>query len=338
MSGCLSEPSGSPEPDEGPTLSDGDWTPVIPVLPEEWPLIRWPDDNAYSPAKAILGRRLFYERDLSRDGTVTCAWCHFPATAFADKHLTPFSTGVRVQPTHRNSPTLVNVAFGTEFFLDGRAASLEEQAQAPLLSSEEMDMTAELVEERLSADTAYVRLFREVYGDVPITLENVAKALATFERTLISYRTPFDRWQAGEEDAISADAKQGAALYLSHRVGCTQCHMPPLFTDGIYRNIGLDSVTRDVGRAGVTGLELDEGLFKTPTLRNIALTEPYMHDGRFESLEQVLEFYNSGGFPHPNADPRMLPLELTDREIYELVEFLKTLNDEEIIQQKPIWD
>jgi cytochrome c peroxidase len=228
----------------------------------------------------------------------------------------------------------VNLAFASAFMYDGRAGSLEQQALLPLFASNEMDMTGPEIEARLAADTFYVRLFRQAYGPGRIKMEGVVQALATYQRSLISCRTPFDRWQAGDESALSTEAKRGALLF-SGKAGCAQCHVPPLFTDGKFHNIGLDSIPVDRGRAHLTGLPADEGAFKTPTLRNVAVTGPYMHDGRFESLEQVIGHYNAGGRPGAPRDVLLRPLGLTEKETLELLEFLRSLDDPYILEQFP---
>jgi cytochrome c peroxidase len=312
-------------------MEDLGWSPVEPVAPPGWPELNWPADNRFTPAKAILGRRLFFERMLSRDSTVTCTWCHAPSNAFTDKHRTPFGTGVRVQLGFRNPPTLVNIAFASVLMFEGNAATLEEQATHPLFASNEMDMTGPEIVARLRSDTLYRRLFRQAYGDVPITMTGVVKALATYQRTLISHDSPFDRWSAGDSNAFSDAQKRGAEIFFGTKANCAQCHAPPLFTDGGFHDIGLDSVPGDRGRALTTGFEGDVGRFKTPTLRNLTLTNPYMHDGRFETLEKVVEHYNAGGHPSANKDPRVRPLGLTEGEQQDLVHFLESLTDPSIV-------
>jgi cytochrome c peroxidase len=298
-----------------------------PPAPPGWPEIRWPADDPYDPAKAALGKVLFLETRLSRNASVSCAWCHDPTVGFADKHASAFSTGVNGVPTRRNSPTLTNVGYGTSFMLDGRIATLEDQALGPLLSKDEMDMTGPEIEARLASDTAYVRMFDEVFGPGGVTLPNVTRALATYERTLVSARSPYDRWAAGDSTALDAPARRGAAIFLGERGGCFRCHTPPLFTDKGFHDIGLDTIPSDSGRFAVTGLAADIGKFKTPTLRNAQQTAPYMHDGRFGDLENVVRNYNAGGAPDPNRDPRIHPLGLSDGEVLDLVAFLQSLSD-----------
>jgi cytochrome c peroxidase len=302
-----------------------------PADPPGFPAMRWPADNPYDSAKAALGQELFVDARLSRNGSVSCSWCHDLTVGFVDKHRSPFSSGVHGAMMRRNSPTLTNVGYGTSFMLDGRVPTLEEQAIGPILSADEMDMTEPEIVARLAADTGYARRFREVFGPGSITLANVARALATFERTLVSARSDYDRWAAGDSAALSASAQRGAAIFLGERGGCFRCHAPPLFTDGLFHDIGLDTVPVDSGRGAITGLASDVGRFKTPTLRNVQQTGPYMHDGRFGDLEGIVRHYNAGGAPSANRDARLRPLGLSEGEIGDLVAFLQSLSDEEFL-------
>jgi len=328
--GCVSDSPG-PESGNEVVLTDGSYTPENPTLPLGWPAPIWPADNPYSPAKAILGRRLFFEGDLSRDGTVSCAWCHSPPHGFADRHRSPTSVGIGGLSGTRNAPTVVNIGFATAFMHDGAAATLEEQALLPLMNPIEMDMTSAEIEARLVEDSLYVRLFRQAFGPGPITIDKVARALATYQRTLVSFRSPYDRWVAGDSNALSESAKRGAQVFLGEKGGCVRCHIPPLFTDGKFHNIGIDTSVADSGRLLVTKLPADLGKFKTPTLRNIKFTEPYMHDGNIASLEHVVMHYNSELVSHPLADPDLEPLGLNETEILDLVAFLESLTDETIL-------
>jgi cytochrome c peroxidase len=322
LAGCMTGSEGTSNPQDAPLLSDNGWVPTIPVLPHGWPQpLSSPPDNPYTSEKAILGRRLFRETALSRNNVVSCLWCHDPLVGFTFKHG-GLGSGVFQRPTRRGPPTLYNVAFDSSFMSDGSVASLEEQALMPLFAENEMDMTAAEVESRLSADTSYVRMFRRVFGPGPIRVALVAKALAAYQRTLFTWQSDFDRWRAGDPTALSPEAQAGEALFFG-KADCSRCHVPPLFTDRKFHAIGLDSVPLDVGRMGVTGLAEDAGRFRTPTLRNIMTTPPYMHDGRFTTLEEVLEHYSED----VRGKAEVVPLKLTARERFELVEFLKTLGD-----------
>ena len=332
LSGCLTDRPRE-QPDE--VLYDGDYVAARPVAPQGWPAIVWPKENPYSPAKDILGRRLFFDGRLSSSLDRACSWCHGPNAAFADMHGERFSTGVGSGITTRNTPTLANMAFSRRFMLDGSAASLEEQALGPIFAPHEMGADEAVILARLQADTAYVRLFRAAYGEGPVTLEGVVRALATYQRTLISHRSAYDRWQAGDAGALSASAQRGHALFVAPVNACASCHAPPLFTDGGFHNIGLDLASLDPGRAGVTGAAADSGKFKTPTLRNIAATPPYMHDGRFRKLEEVIAHYNAGGHAHPNANARIRPLSLSAQDQADLVAFLEALTDSAFLATRP---
>jgi cytochrome c peroxidase len=326
LAGCLAEPE-APAPREEAFVGDGGEIPAFPVIPAGWPAARWPADNPYTPAKALLGRRLFNETLLSVNGVVSCEWCHAQSAAFTDIHTSGFGSGVFQQPIPRTPPTLFNLLFASTLMFEGNVSTLEEQVLFPLFAPHEMGMTGPEIERRLAGDTLYVRLFRQAFGPGPVRMEGVAKALATYLRTLVSSRTPYDRWKAGDSNAISPEAKAGEALFMG-KARCFRCHVPPLFTDGDFHNIGLDRVPKDRGRALHTGLPGDEGRLKTPTLRNIVTTSPYMHDGRFQDIESVIERYNEGGYPQAaNVDSLIVPLGLTGREIYELAEFLRTLTD-----------
>jgi cytochrome c peroxidase len=325
FTGCMTGTTPSDDPPGPPLVEDGDWVPTVPVLPPDWPAVVSPASNPYTPAKAVLGRRLFREPMLGRDGT-SCQWCHDPVSAFTFKHGGLGST-VGLTPTLRGPPSLLNAAFASSLMSDGSAGSLEEQAMFPLLAENEMNMTAPEIEARLSNDTTYVRMFRQTFGPGPIRIGNVVKALAAYQRTLISYRSDYDRWKAGDEGALSPEAKQGVALFFG-KADCARCHTPPVFSDGLFHNTGLDSLPVDAGRMRVTGLAADAGRVRTPTLRNLAITAPYMHDGRFVILEEVIRHYNEGG--HGTND--IAPLGLTDREQYELAEFLRSLLDPAIFQ------
>jgi cytochrome c peroxidase len=332
LGGCLLDKPAEPERDPG--YADGDWTPQRPSMPKGWPALAWPHDNPYSSAKAVLGRRLFFETALSRDRRVSCASCHAPSNGFADAGRM-VSTGVFGLTTHRNAPSLTNAGLATAFLFEGGVPTLELQALVPLLAPNEMDMTAPEIEARVAADTFYVRLFRQAYGEGPVTLSGVTKALATYQRTLVSYRSPYDRWKAGDETAMTAAAKRGEALFVGEKADCWHCHAPPLFTDGQFHNLGLDSVLTDLGRALVTGLPADEGKFKTPGLRNVGVSAPYLHDGRFRTLTEVVDQYNKGETHHRNSDALMRPLGLTDAEVADLVAFLEALTDSAFLATSP---
>ena len=297
------------------------------------PPIFWPEDNPYSKAKAELGRLLYFDTRLSSDGTIACASCHEPAKAFTDG--LPTSLGIGAQAGSRSAPTVINRAFSTAQFWDGRAPSLEEQVKGPLANPIEMTAAKEstLAHEetvgRIRAIPGYVERFRDVFGPGEFDIDSVAKAIATFERTVLSGNAPYDRYQAGDTSAMSEAQVRGKDVFIK-KAACDACHLGFNFSDGSYVNVGVgaDEPNPDLGRFMVTGREEDKGAFKTPTLREIEHTGPYMHDGRMTTLEEVVEHYDKGGIPNPQLDQRIKPLNLSDREKSDLIAFLRALSGE----------
>ncbi|MFK7971839.1 MAG: cytochrome-c peroxidase [Bacteroidia bacterium] len=289
-----------------------------------------PDDNPLTIAKVNLGKKLFYDSLLSRDYTVSCSSCHHPDKAFSDPRA--ISLGVEGRPGTRNAPGLMNVLFGKSFFWDGNTATLEEQALIPIEADFEMDNTVEEVVRRLNADTAYQRLFGVAFGKAP-DADGIAKALSSFERILITANTPYDQYVLTRNiNVLSREAQRGLALFFDERADCFHCHVTPsIFTDEDFADNGLEFLNGDTGRDLVTGNPDDRGKFKTPTLRNLAFTGPYMHDGRFETLEEVIEHYVSGGANRPTQSPFVRPNVqdslLTDQEKSDLIAFLLALTD-----------
>ena len=282
-----------------------------------------PEDNALTEARVGLGRRLFFDPVLSGDGSASCASCHDPARSFAtDDQL---AIGVRGTRGSRNSPSLINRLYGKSFFWDGRVASLEEQALRPIENKIELASSVDEAVARLHADATYVNQFREAYGG-PVTAENLAKALAGFQRTLLSGDSRVDRFQAGDVSALTSDERVGLWIFES-RGGCWRCHQGRNYTDELYHNTGVswDNQPQDLGRFRVTRQEKDLGRFKTPTIRDIARTAPYMHDGSIATLREVVVFYNRGGGKNSHRDALLRPLKLNDKEIDLLVAFLKSL-------------
>jgi cytochrome c peroxidase len=282
-----------------------------------------PSDQAANQAEIRLGAQLFTEKRLSRDGSLSCASCHDPARGFTDGQ--PVAVGINGAKGSRNTPTVYGVAHMSKFFWDGRASTLEEQALGPLTSPIEMAADPEAVVDWLSKDESYRKRFEEVFGGPP-TLERLTKALATFQRALKLDPSPFDRWRNGETEAISEAAKRGYKTF-SQQGKCSVCHRGTELTDGEFHNLGMASSPEkpDLGRFAVSQFEAHRGAFKTPTLYNVELTAPYMHDGSLGTLEEVVEFYDQGGGPGPGRSALMRKLNLTDQEKADLVEFLKTL-------------
>jgi cytochrome c peroxidase len=268
---------------------------------------------------AALGRRLFYDARLSRDGSVSCATCHDPARAFTDG--LPRAKGVRGQVGPRNTPTIVNRGIGRLQFWDGRAATLEQQALGPIEAAGEMGFTIPEALALLEKDPAYGQEFDKVFGGGP-TAERLGQAIAAYERTIYSVNSPFDRFLAGEEDAMGEEAQRGLALFGA-KARCGECHSGPNFTDELFHTLGLPG---DAGRGVVTKAPADEAAFKTPTLREVEKTAPYMHDGSLVTLEEVVDYYDRGGTPHPNLSPKITKLGLTAREKTDLVAFLRALS------------
>lgn len=304
-----------------------------PRAPLGLPPIPWPADNLYSRDKAELGKLLFFDNRLSGDRSVSCASCHDPGKAFTDR--APVSTGIKGQKGGRSAPTVINRAYSTLQFWDGRAPSLEEQAKGPIANPLEMTSYKDAAEAHkacvgcLKGIPGYVTRFKAVFGTEDFTIEHVAKAIATFERTVLSGNSPFDRYQAGDKKAMAEDQVRGMNVFFN-KAACDSCHLGFNFTDGSYENvgIGMDKPNPDPGRYGVTKREEDKGAFKTPTLREIEHTGPYMHDGSFKTLEEVVEHYNRGGIKNPHLNERIKPLNLTDQDKKDLVAFLKALSGE----------
>jgi cytochrome c peroxidase len=283
-----------------------------------------------------LGRKLFYERKLSMDNTLACASCHNPLLGFTDgqKH----STGVGGKVGIRNAPTLINAAYVPAQFWDGRAHSLEEQAGGPMANPDEMNQAHEVTVSKLAADPAYRAQFAKAFGAGPVTIGKVTTALAGFERTLISGNSPFDQYEfGGNKSALSPAAVRGLAIFRDPKRGnCAACHTIgttyALFTDGKFHNIGVgvndEGELTDLGRYGETKLEADKAAFKTPTLRNVAKTAPYMHDGSLKTLKDVVDFYAGGGNSNPYLDKEIKTIQLSGRDRADLVEFLKSLTGE----------
>jgi len=293
-----------------------------------------PVDNPMDAAKVELGKQLYFDKRLSKDGTVSCATCHRPDHGWADS--TPVSAGIGNQKGGRNAPTVLNSAYWPLQFWDGRARSLEEQALGPIQNPVEMGMTMVEALGRIQTIPGYVEQFQRIFGTGP-TEEGIAKAIAAFERTVISTNAPYDRYLRGERSAMSAAAVRGMNLF-NGKAHCTPCHSGPNFTDGQFHNLGVGYANgkfADEGRYAVTKDPKDLGAFKTPGLRSVAENPPYLHDGSEKTLADVVEFYNRGGVPNPNLDPLIVPLHLTAREKADLVAFLEALTGEPVKVAEP---
>lgn len=305
-----------------------------------------PTSNPLTVEGVALGRLLFYEKMLSSDNTISCASCHKQKFAFADSLA--FSNGVKGGKTTRNSPSLSNVAWEKAFFWDGRASSLEDQVHFPVENPPEMGSTLQEGVQKLSATTTYPPLFKKAFGSETITSDRIVNAIAQFERTIISSGSRFDQFLAGNHNALTTQEQNGYILFSTHPIpeqnvrggNCGDCHGGFLLSFGSFANNGLDSVFTDEGYGGFTGKQEDMGKFKIPSLRNIELTAPYMHDGRFQTLEEVMNHYNEHIVVSPTLSPLMyasntvnggISLDLTSEEIQDILAFLKTLTDTSFI-------
>jgi len=305
------------------------------------PPVPVPADNPPTAATIALGRRLYYDKALSVDNTVACANCHDPKFGFADGKQ--FSEGVRKQLGGRNSPTVFNSAYYTLQFWDGRAPSLEKQAEGPVANPVEMGHSLAGIEKMLNADPSYKEEFKKAWGADVITYEMVEKSIASFERTVISANSPFDRYMyGGDKKAMSASAIRGLEVFRNKEKGnCAVCHTIEekyaLFTDNKFHNLGVgvkltingETELTDLGRFKETKVDADRGAFKTPSLRNIALTAPYLHDGSRKTLKEVIDLYVGGGNSNAHLDKEIHKLDfLTGKELADLQEFLKALTGE----------
>lgn len=308
-------------------------------LPATFPRPKLPEDLNASPDRIALGKRLFHETALSRSGTLSCASCHLADHGLSDPRK--LSSGEEGRPGRRNAMPLFNLAWKSSYFWDGRAASLREQVLEPIEDHRELDESIEKVVGKLQSLSGYETAFSKAFGDASITPDRLSVALETFLLSLVSHDSKFDRARRGEEPLTELE-QRGFELFMTEREprsgqmggDCFHCHGGPLFTDHQFRNNGLAIEAADPGRGGVTGAALDQGTFSTPSLRNVALTAPYMHDGRFATLEEVLDHYSEGVIRTKTLDPNLAKhpdggLGLTPEEKAALIAFLRTLTDEQ---------
>lgn len=294
----------------------------------DWDDVEYPDDEPNSQAEIMLGKILFFDNRLSGNKTQSCATCHNPDLGYSDGLAKGLgSEGARLG---RNTPSIYNLAWNVTFFWDGRASTLEEQALGPIESKMEMVLPLDQLVTRLNNIPFYRQSFFKVYGDSGVTSENIGRAIAAFERTVASTNSPFDRYMQGDKSAMDPAAIRGLDLFKG-KANCTLCHDGPNFTDESFHNIGIADA--DKGRADIAQDPSMTGAFKTPGLRNVALTAPYMHDGSEGSLEDVVRFYNRGGNPHKYRSALIKPLNLNDQEIMDLVAFLGALTDPVIVKR-----
>ncbi len=294
------------------------------IVPAGFPTPPIPADNRVTWDKFELGRRLFYEKQFSSTNTLACASCHSLAAGFCDTNRV--STGILGRRGARNSPALANIAYDTAFFWDGRAHTLEEQAIGPILNPLELGQDTTVLVAKLTADPKYPALFAKAFGDERVTMSRIAKAIATFERCFLSGGSAYDRYRSGDSNALTISAKRGFSIFTGSKAHCNSCHSGLNFTDNQYHSTGLFSFYVDGGRANVTHLGSDYGKFLTPSLRNVMMTGPYEHNGRF-TLDEVLQHYNMGGKHNSTQDTLIRPLDLSDNDLQDLKAFLFSLTD-----------
>jgi cytochrome c peroxidase len=290
--------------------------------------------NANDAAKIALGKQLYFDGRLSKSEAIACAFCHNPGTGWADPRQT--SIGIGGGLGGRQAPTVLNTGFSPLLFWDGRARSLEEQALEPIQNPIEMGETHQNVVRKLKKIKGYQLQFRAIFGTDP-SLQGIAEAIAAFERTVISTNSAFDRYMRGDTKAMDAGAVRGMTLFKG-KARCILCHNGPNFTDNQFHNLGVPQVgpmKEDLGRYYVTQVEKDRGAFKTPTLRSISETAPYMHDGAFKTLGEVIDFFNNGGGPNRNLSPLIKAVQLTAEQKKDLIAFLKALTGESIKFELP---
>lgn len=326
------------------------------------PAVQMPPDNPISPAKVELGKLLFFDPRMSNNSAVSCATCHQPQQGWGDG--IDISFGYTNAPHWRNTQTILNSVFHPKLFWAGESLSLEAQAKSAWTGALAQNLDSSLAEERLRQMPAYVERFEEVFGAKSPTFADALRAVAAFESTIVSENVPFDAWMRGDEDALSDSAKRGMELFVG-KARCSACHSGPLFTNQSYHALGVPENPKfetdpmrqialryqhrargvaeeeyrkadgDLGLFYTTKQEQDKGKFRTPTLREVAQTGPYMHNGVFKTLEEVVRFYNEGGGETPNKSPLMAPLGLTDAEITDLVAFMEALTGDPVIVEPP---
>lgn len=319
----------APQPAAAPAQEAYTITPPLGLPP-----VPIPPDNPMTKAKVELGKMLYFDTRLSADRTISCATCHDPQKAWAEDR--PTSVGFKGQLGPVNSPTVINTAYARLLFWDGRAASLEEQALGPIENPKEMGHSLDELVKQLSEVPEYVQRFQEAFG-TGVTKDGIAKAIAAFERTVLSGNSPYDKYQAGDQTALTEEQVRGLRLFEDH---CAVCHSPPLFSNYQFYNagIGLDKEPSNQGRMAVTKDQRDFGKFRVPPLREVAKTAPYFHDGSVATLEEAVRIMAQGGIENPNLSPQFKALKaasLTDQDVKDLVAFLNALSGEYPIIEPP---
>lgn len=333
-----------------PAAPGGSETPATPWQ-APFPTMPGVDTNPMTPEKVELGRLLFFDPIVSGDNTMSCATCHHPEFGLSDGRTKAMGFGGQGEGPDRrggaelgrNSPTLWNAAYNFRQFWDGRANDLEHQAAFPIQAPDEMNQDPDELVDELLAIPEYVEWFMAVFGGEPddaVTFEYICRALSAFERTLLTFNSKFDRFAAGDANALDAQERTGLELFMSERLNCIECHNLPTFSDDVFHVIGVpESGTPDPGRAKVPG-EGPIGAFKVPTLRNIALTAPYMHNGHFQTLDEILDFYAKGAgraFENASADidKQIEPFTIAEDERQAVVAFLNALTDDSLTPISP---
>ena len=307
----------------------------LPAVPLGLPKLPVPADNPMTSEKVELGRMLYFDKRVSKDGTISCATCHDPKQGWAEHE--PTSTGIHDQKGGRNSPTVINAAYATSQFWDGRAASLEEQAVGPVANPIEMGSSMPAVVEKFAKIPGYQERFQKVFG-TGVTEKGFAQAIAAFERTVLSGDSPYDQFKAGRQNALTDAQRRGLKTF--EKAGCANCHAPPLFSSYEFHNagVGADNPKPDEGRKAVTKKDEDLGSLRVPSLREVANTAPYFHDGSAKTLEEAVALMAAGGKdnPHRSSDfDAVRDAKLTAQDQKDLVEFLKALSGKYPIIEPP---
>ncbi|MGI6454350.1 MAG: cytochrome-c peroxidase [bacterium] len=311
-------------------------TPLTIEPPLGLPPVPVPADNPMTVEKVELGKMLYFDKRLSEDNTLSCATCHMPEHGYAEPR--PVSLGIHEQSGTRNANSVINTAYATSMFWDGREKDLEAQAAGPVENPIEMGANMDLVAKEIAEIPEYKKRFHEVFGQEP-SKENITKALAAFERTILSGNSAYDQFQSGDKTAMSEEAQKGMVLFNGRGL-CASCHTPPVFSNwGFYNaGVGMDKEEPDLGRMTVTNQPADKGAFRVPSLRDITDTAPYFHDGSVNTLKEAVTFMARGGKDNPNRHPLFRAVEmqnLTDEEIDQLVAFLESLSGEYPVIEEP---
>ena len=305
------------------------YIPALMEIPKGFPAVEFQEGNEFSMARWELGKKLFFVPVMSVDSSISCASCHLPELAFSDNQAS--SPGVENRPGVRNASPLFNVAYHPYFTREGGVPTLEFQILVPIQEHNEFDFNIVLLAERLAQDSNYVQMAAAAYEQVPNPFV-ITRSLAVFERSLLSGYSPYDQYANYDiSGAMSKAAIRGMELFFSEQTNCSSCHGGFNFTNYAFENNGLYEEYPDEGRFRLTGEEADRSLFKTPSLRNVELTAPYMHDGSIASLKEVIDHYQTGGKNHPHRSELIQSLQLTDGEKADLLQFLQSLTDETFV-------